>query len=1011
MRKSRKEYTSDIWESYFEMAKLFYEQNNHLLIPHDYIYQGKRLGRWIGTQRQNYQKQNNPFFTEERIKRLESIGMSWNVKEDNWEKFYTELEKYKKKFGNVRVPQSYITENGILLGSWVNLQRMNYKKHRISNYKKEKLESLEMIWRPKELVKNNWDTNFGLLQKYIKKHKVLPKVDYVTDTGIKLGAWLGVQRSRHNKGILSLERTVKLEKLGALLDVSKDNWEKRFQQAKDFYNTNGNLYFKGCKMIYDKGLGAWLSRQRVLHAKGKLSSTQIQKLESIGMMWDLYKEHWDYMYERAKEFYIAHGHLHISKNPRTSDDYKLGLWLDEQRKNYRIHKNIDEKQIQRLEAIGMMWNLYKSPEEIWNNWYHKAKKFYEENHHLNPPKGKLRTWVYAQKAAKKGLRGSLTKQQIELLEQIGIVWDVKKDNWNKMYGYAKNYYQIHEILNIPINYITEDGYKLGIWIARQRNIYKDIIKNNKTPNEIMKKRISLLNQIDMIWDASKLTTKTSFQEKAIFYYLSQVYDDVQKISQWEFIGYEMDIYIPSIKTAIEYDGIWHKNTLDNDNRKNKACKDNGITLIRLREAGLPKVSCCPFIIEVSDNNDEAFELAINKLFSLLNIKGEFVNINKDRSKILRTYRDYTAHVWDSNYEKLYLYHKNNGYIFPITKYSKIDKHLRYWINGQRDDYKNGLLTPLQIKKLEKIGFDFGPNEAKWQRMYKLAVDYYNKYNNLQIPYNYATSEGNCLGLWLYKQKRLYRRKEIDLNHVKLLEKLGIDWRLKAIYRKESNITKNIYFKELKSYYMKHGNIDITLNYVSDNGLKLGKWLARRRSDYKKNKLNDDVVNLLNKFKIKWNVIDERWEDMFEVAKEYYLKHGNILISANYVTDDGIHLGDWISRQRQKYYKTRNNKPLTDVEINKLNSINMIWDPYSEKWLKNYMLAKNFFDKFHHLNIPVNYITEDGVKLGMWISSQRQANRGNPNYLMTPERKRLLDDINMNWELRCTKPNARKRRLY
>ena len=45
------------------------------------------------------------------------------------------------------------------------------------------------------------------------------------------------------------------------------------------------------------------------------------------------------------------------------------------------------------------------------------------------------------------------------------------------------------------------------------------------------------------------------------------------------------MYIPSIRTGIEYDGIaWHKDdTLEKEERKYEICKQNGITLIRLKE--------------------------------------------------------------------------------------------------------------------------------------------------------------------------------------------------------------------------------------------------------------------------------------------------------------------------------------------------------------------------------------------------------------------------------------------
>ena len=45
---------------------------------------------------------------------------------------------------------------------------------------------------------------------------------------------------------------------------------------------------------------------------------------------------------------------------------------------------------------------------------------------------------------------------------------------------------------------------------------------------------------------------------------------------------------------------------------------------------------------------------------------------------------------------------------------------------------------------------------------------------------------------------------------------------------------------------------------------------------------------------------------------------------------------------------------------------------------------------------------------MWLNSQRQALRGNPNYLMTEERKRLLDEIGMEWNLKRTSHTVKQK---
>ena len=80
--------------------------------------------------------------------------------------------------------------------------------------------------------------------------------------------------------------------------------------------------------------------------------------------------------------------------------------------------------------------------------------------------------------------------------------------------------------------------------------------------------------------------QTSFAEQATYFYIKQLYPDALNRYSAEFLErMELDIYIPSIKLAIEYDGeAWHKkNTIKREERKYQLCKQNGIKLIRLRE--------------------------------------------------------------------------------------------------------------------------------------------------------------------------------------------------------------------------------------------------------------------------------------------------------------------------------------------------------------------------------------------------------------------------------------------
>ena len=84
--------------------------------------------------------------------------------------------------------------------------------------------------------------------------------------------------------------------------------------------------------------------------------------------------------------------------------------------------------------------------------------------------------------------------------------------------------------------------------------------------------------------------QTSFAEQAIFYYVKKFHPDA--INRYNDIfsnGMELDIYIPSIHTAIEYDGIyWHKNKIERETKKYEICHKHGIKLFRVKGGAHPQ---------------------------------------------------------------------------------------------------------------------------------------------------------------------------------------------------------------------------------------------------------------------------------------------------------------------------------------------------------------------------------------------------------------------------------------
>ena len=80
--------------------------------------------------------------------------------------------------------------------------------------------------------------------------------------------------------------------------------------------------------------------------------------------------------------------------------------------------------------------------------------------------------------------------------------------------------------------------------------------------------------------------RTSFREQAFYYYLKQIFNDAISGFTADWLGrFELDIYIPSIKAALEYDGVaWHKeHNFRREREKYKLCQEHGIKLIRVKE--------------------------------------------------------------------------------------------------------------------------------------------------------------------------------------------------------------------------------------------------------------------------------------------------------------------------------------------------------------------------------------------------------------------------------------------
>ena len=156
---------------------------------------GYRLGQWVRVQRRFKDKDK---LDPDRQQRLEALGgWSWDVHSDQWEEGFSRLKQFSNREGHCRVLQTYKTDDGYRLGTWVNSQRRRTK-DKLDLDHRQRLEGLPgWVW---DAISDQWEEGFSHLKRFSDRegHCRVPR-SYKTDDSYRLGQWVRVQRSRKHK--------------------------------------------------------------------------------------------------------------------------------------------------------------------------------------------------------------------------------------------------------------------------------------------------------------------------------------------------------------------------------------------------------------------------------------------------------------------------------------------------------------------------------------------------------------------------------------------------------------------------------------------------------------------------------------------------------------------------------------------------------------------------------------------------------------------------------------------
>lgn len=368
-------------------------------------------------------------------------------------------------------------------------------------------------------------------------------------------------------------------------------------------------------------------------------------------------------------------------------------------------------------------------------------------------------------------------------------------------------------------------------------------------------------------------------------------------------------------------------------------------------------------------------------------------------------------AWEKGFASAQKYRTEHGdLLVPVRYRDKNDFALGEWIVYNRQRYLGGNLTQNRIERLEAIGMVWSTSNDLWEQNYAAATQYYLEHGDLEVPIKYETPSGFGLGVWLGAQRAAHKAGELPQEQVERLDALGMDWTNRND-RKWMSL-----YDVAVAYYHEHGNLNVPSEYVTPDGVLLGKWVARQRYAY----LNPDRSSarvtperkaLLDKLGMVWKKYDP-WQERYDLALAYKTEHGDLEIPSVYKTADGVWLGSWVSRQRQAL-----NSGSSALSSERRKLLRILFkgerrpsDPAADhgtvreaNWERNFRSAARYARKYKHLLVPASYVDSDGVRLGVWISNLRAARKNRPDsYQVTPAHIKKLNSIGMVWDARDAK---------
>jgi hypothetical protein len=272
----------------------------------------------------------------------------------------------------------------------------------------------------------------------------------------------------------------------------------------------------------------------------------------------------------------------------------------------------------------------------------------------------------------------------------------------------------------------------------------------------------------------------------------------------------------------------------------------------------------------------------------------------------------------------------------------------------------------------------------WEQRFQELKKFRKKFGHCDVP-----------SVWPHNPK-LAKWVKVQRNyHSSLpLEKLERLYNLGFAFDRPTQLWLDRFF-ELVDFKKKHGHCHVPCRWRKNP--QLGEWVSEQRKKHRKRIIALERQQRLENVGFVWDAVDEHWHNLFKRLMAFKKYHGHCNVPRGYPKDRS--LARWVVRQRQEKHLLR------PSHIRALDQVEFDWQRFETEWKTQFEALQAYKKKYGHCCVPCYW--NRNRRLGGWVSKQRRDLKKN---VLSPKRKRLLDDLGFHWQPHQAKWNQRYQEL-